>query len=95
MTLARLSHQENSNHPYRRALKNTTVIHKFRNQNKEIKFTIGLDIYDHFANGLHFYSKNRLINIFMFCEKQDIVGVMEIPYMTLEKSENNEGFVNK
>ncbi len=31
----------------------------------------------------------------MFCEKQDIVGVMEIPDMTLEKSENNEGFVNK
>ncbi len=71
------------------------VIHKFRNQNKEIKFTIGLNIYDHFANGLHFYSKNRLINIFMFCEKQYIVGVMEIPDMTLEKSENNEGFVNK
>ena len=75
------------------------VIHKFRNQNKEIKFTIGLNIYDHFANGLFFYRKNRfknrLINIFMFCEKQYIVGVMEIPDMTLEKSENNEGFVNK
>ncbi len=71
------------------------VIHKFRNQNKEIKFTIGLNIYDHFANGLFFYSKNWWINIFLFCEKKNIVGVMGIPDMTLEKSENNEGFVNK